>query len=178
MMTLQNLPKYRSLINLPWVSRIRRNHGLEHATMHVLSIRFPGKSLAGHSDTKGFWLIGDVATEDVVTAVQEALRRMKAGEAHLAVHPNCGTNFATAGTMAGLAGAAAMFGVGPRKRDKLDRLALAATLATLALMVSQPAGLFLQRHLTTSGDPGSLEVVEITPSKRGRLTTHRVITQG
>jgi hypothetical protein len=71
-----------------------------------------------------------------------------------------------------------MFGVGPRKRDKLDRLALAATLATLALMIAQPAGLALQRYLTTSGEPGSLEVVEITPTKRGKLKAHRIITQG
>jgi hypothetical protein len=134
--------------------------------------------MAGHSDSKGFWLIGDVATEDVEAAVQEALNRMKGGEKDLAVHPNCGTNFATAGTMAGVAGAAAMFGVGPRKRDKLDRLALAATLATLALMIAQPAGLFLQKYFTTSGEPGTLEVVEIIPTKRGKLQAHRVVTRG
>jgi hypothetical protein len=177
-MTLQNLPAYQSLVNTPWFSRVRRNHGLEHATMHVLTKKFSGKSLAGHSDSKGFWLIGDVATEEVESAVQEALDRMKAGEKDLAVHPNCGTNFATAGTMAGVAGAAAMFGVGPRKRDKLDRLALAATLATLALMIAQPAGLFIQKYFTTSGEPGTLEVVEITPTKRGKLKAHRVITKG
>jgi hypothetical protein len=165
-------------MNIPWFSRIRRNHGLEHATLHVLGKRFAGKSLAGHSDIKGFWLVGDLPTEEVEAAVSEALERMKAGEKELAVHPNCGTNIATAGTMAGLAGAASMFRVGPRKRDKLDRLALAATLATLALMVAQPAGLFLQRFMTTSGEPGSLEVVEITPTRRGKLKAHRVITQG
>ncbi len=177
-MTLLNSSAYQSLVNTPWFSRIRRNHGLEHATLHVLAERFSGKSLAGHSDTKGFWLIGDLQTEDVETAVQEALDRMKAGEKNLAVHPNCGTNFATAGTMAGVAGAAAMFGVGPRKRDKLDRLALAATLATLALIVAQPAGLFLQKYFTTSGEPGTLKVVEIILTKRGKLKAHRVITQG
>jgi hypothetical protein len=165
-------------MNTPWLSRIRRNHGLEHATLHVLSKRFPDKSLAGHSDTKGFWLLGDIPTEEVESAVDEALARLKTGEKSLAVHPNCGTNFATAGTMAGLAGAAAMFRVGPRKRDKLDRLALAATLATLALMMAQPAGLFLQRYLTTSSEPDSLEVLQIIPSRRGRLKAHRIITQG
>lgn len=177
-MTTQNSAALKSLGDIPWFSRIRRNHGLEHATLHVLAKRFSGKSMAGHSDTKGFWLIGDLQTEEVASAVQEALDRMKAGETDLAVHPNCGTNFATAGTMAGVAGAAAMFGVGPRKRDILDRLALAATLATLALMVAQPAGLFLQKYLTTSGEPGSLQVVEIIPTKRGRLQAHRVVTQG
>lgn len=177
-MSLLNSSAYQRFVNIPWFSRIRRNHGLEHATLHILAKHNPGKSLAGHSDSKGFWLIGDVPTESVATAVQEALSRMQAGEANLAVHPNCGTNFATAGTMAGLAGATAMFRVGPRKRDKLDRLALAATLATLALMVGQPVGMFLQKYFTTSGNPGPLQVVEIIPSKRGRLKAHRVITQG
>lgn len=177
-MTLLNSNAYQSIVNTPWFSRIRRNHGLEHATLHVLAKRFSGKSMAGHSDTKGFWLIGDVATEEVESAVQEALDRMKAGEKSLAVHPNCGTNFVTAGTMAGVAGAAAMFRVGPRKRDILDRFALAATLATLALVAAQPAGLFLQKHFTTSGEPGNLEVVEIIPTKRGKLKAHRIITQG
>jgi hypothetical protein len=177
-MTLLKTSAYQSLVNIPWLSRVRRNHGLEHATLHVLSKRFSEKNLAGHSDSKGFWLLGDVTTESVEAAVHEALQRMKAGEENLAVHPNCGTNFATAGTMAGLAGATAMFGVGPRKRDKLDRMALAATLATLALMFAQPVGLFVQKYFTTSGAPGSLEVVEIMPSQRGKIKAHRVLTQG
>jgi len=177
-MSLSNSSAYRAFAQVPWLARIRRNHGLEHATLHVLAKRYPGKSMAGHSDLNGFWLIGDVPTEGIAAAVQEALARMKAGEQNLAVHPNCGTNFATAGTMAGLAGAAAMYGVGPRKRDKLDRLALAAMLATLALMLAQPAGMFVQRYFTTSGEPGELEVSEISLTQRGRLKAHRVLTQG
>jgi hypothetical protein len=169
---------YQSLLNSPLVSRTRRNHGLEHATLHILAERFPGKSMAGHSDTNGFWLVGDVPTEAVVEAVGEALKRLQNGEENLAVHPNCGTNFATAGTLAGIAGATAMLGVGPRKRDKVDRFALAATLATLALMVGQPAGRFIQRHLTTSGNPENLEVLQIYPKKRGRMQAHRVVTRG
>ena len=86
-------------------SRIRRNHGLEHATLHVLAQRHPKISMAGHSNATGFWLLGDVDTEDLSDAIEEALRRMRSGERNLAVHPNCGTNFVSAGTIAGLAGA-------------------------------------------------------------------------
>jgi len=177
-MTLQNVPVYQSLINIPWLSHTRRNHGLEHATLHILAQRYPGKKLAGHSDAGGFWLIGDVPTEGVEAAVQEALQRMRDGEANLAVHPNCGTNLATAGTMAGIAGASAMIGVGRRKRDIFDRLALAAMLATLALMLARPVGFFIQRYFTTSGEPGTLEVVSITASQRGGVKAQRVATRG
>ncbi|MBC8506699.1 MAG: hypothetical protein ISR58_05645 [Anaerolineales bacterium] len=160
------------------ISRIRRNHGLEHATLHVLAEKNAARSMGGHSNPSGFWLVADIPTEEIQEAVREALRRLRAGERHLAVHPGCGTNFATAGTMAGLAGVVGMWGVGARKRDKLERLPLVATLATLALIFAQPFGNVLQKHITTSGDPGDMEIVEITFTQRGRVKAHRVITRG
>lgn len=166
------------LLDMPFLSRIRRNHGLEHASLHILSERFPGISLAGHSDTGGFWLLGNVPTAEVQSAVEEALRRLRAGERRLAIHPNCGTNFVTSGTLAGLAAGLAMFGAGRRLRDKVERLPLAASFATLALIAAQPLGLLLQETITTSGEPGALEVVEIIPSRNGRLDVHRVVTRG
>jgi hypothetical protein len=116
--------------------------------------------------------------EAVQMAVDEALRRLQAGEAKLAVHPNCGTNFVTAGTLSGLAGAASMLGVGRRTRDKLERLPLTAVMATMALIMAYPLGLKLQEKVTTSGKPGTLRVVEIKVIQRGSLTIHQVLTQG
>jgi uncharacterized protein YqhQ len=169
---------FRSVLEFPLVSRVRRNHGLEHATLHILSQCHPRVSMAGHSDTGGFWLLGDVSTEDVESAVQEALSRLRAGERNLAVHPNCGTNFVTAGMFAGLAAFAALFGAGRRFRDRLERLPLAASLATLALILAQPVGLLVQEMVTTSGDPGELEVTEVVPTLNGRIRSHRVLTRG
>jgi len=168
----------QSILNNHSVSRIRRNHGLEHATLTILAQRFPNTPMAGRSSTRGFWLLGEVPTDAVQEAVTEALTRMKAGEHHLAVHPHCGTNYVVSGTLAGMAGATAMSGVGPRFRDKLDRIPLAASLATLALIASQPLASMMQTHLTTSGEPGDLEVVEIIPTRRGGIMAHRVVTQG
>jgi len=166
------------LLNFRPISRIRRNHGLEHATLHVLAKHHPGKKMGGYSDTGGFWLIGDLTKTDVNEAAHEALRRMKAGEHKLAVHPNCGTNFATAGSLAGLAGVLGMLGVGNRKRDKIERLPMVAVFATIALIFAQPLGLKVQKELTTSGDPGDLEILEVRPSKRGRIQAHRILTKG
>lgn len=167
-----------AVLELPMISRIRRNHGLEHATLHTLATHLPHTMLAGHSDMRGFWIIGDVPPEVLHTAVQEAIARLRSGESGLAIHPNCGTNYATAGALAGLAGAAAMMGSGKRMRDKLNRLPFAAMLATVALIVAQPLGLLLQARVTTSGDPGSLEVTAITHRKQGRMTVHRIQTRG
>jgi len=158
------------------ISRTRRNHGLEHATIHVLSQRYPDTFLAGHSDAGGFWLLGDVPTEAVASAVQEAERRLRNGERHLAIHPGCGTNYLVSGGLTAAAGALAMWGAGKNWRDKMERLPLALTLGTLALMFSQPLAYRLQENATTDGDLGTLRVVEIVPSRRGRMAAHRVVT--
>lgn len=167
-----------SLLENPTISRVRRNHGLEHATIHLLSRRLPGRSFAGHSDANGFWLMGEVETEVLADAVTEALARMRNGEHSLAVHPNCGTNFATYGVAAGLAAFLGMAGAGSRFRDKLERLPIMIFLATLALIFSQPIGYRIQREVTTSGEPGDLEVVEVMRSMRGKVAAHRVKTRG
>lgn len=166
------------ILNFPLISRIRRNHGLEHATLHILAHYLPHTMLAGHSDLGGYWIIGDVPTETLHLAVQEAITRLRAGESSLAIHPNCGTNYATMGTLAGLAGAAAMLGSGRHLRDKLNRLPLAAVLATITLIFSRPLGLLIQERVTTSGNPGSLEVTMITHKSQGRVSIHRILTEG
>jgi hypothetical protein len=175
---LESTKDLRGILEYAPISRVRRNHGLEHATLHVLAERHPGRPLAGHSDLGGFWIIGDLSVEELSSALQEARARLASGESKLAVHPNCGTNFATSGVLAGLAAAAVMFGVGKRARDNLDRLPLAILLSTLALIVSQPLGLQLQEHITTSGALGMLRVVEIIPRLQGKVKAHRVVTEG
>ncbi len=167
-----------NLLESPVISHIRRNHALEHATLHTLAGHLPNTMLMGHSDVGGFWIIGDVPPEMLHAAVQEAIARLRAGERQLALHPNCGTNFVTAGTLAGLAGALAMLGSGKRLQDKLARLPFAAALATLALIASQPLGMLLQARVTTAGDPGSLEITSISHKKQGHLSVHRVQTRG
>lgn len=167
-----------ALLNKDPLTRIRRNHGLEHATLHVLSRKLPRKNLAGYSDARGYWIIGDVPTDVLQAAAQEALDRLRAGESNLAVHPDCGTNFVTSGVLAGVAGAAAMLGAGPRVRDKFERLSLAAMMATIVLILSRPLGFLLQANVTTSGKPGSMRIVQVLPSMRNQVAVHRVLTAG
>ncbi len=72
----------------------------------------------------------------------------------------------------------AMFGAGRRFREKLERVPLAASLATVGLMLAQPLGLMVQERVTTSGYPEDLRVVGITTSERGPIKAHRVATEG
>jgi len=154
--------RLHSLRNLPALSRIRRNHGLEHATIHILSQQFPNRRFIGRSNTQGFFLYGDVPAGVLETAVQEALRRLHQGERQLAIHPNCGTNLVTS---AMLAGAASFFTLIGSEREhwrrRVERLPLAIAATLFALIVSQPVGRSVQQHITTQGDPEQLEVVSI-----------------
>jgi hypothetical protein len=171
------LPPLDALLALPAVDRTRRNHGLEHATITLLSQRLRGVSLVGRSTPNGFHLYGNVATAAVQEAAHDALRRMKAGEAGLAVHPNCGTNFVTAGIFAGLAAYLGFLGANSAVARR-DRLPLVALLATGALILAQPFGLEIQRQITTSGDMRDMQITRIDRRERGRMVHHFVATTG
>ena len=167
----------QDLLNQPRVGRIRRNHALEHATIHVLSGRFPNKSFIGRSDPKGFFLYGDITRDEVRTAVDEALARLRRGDSHLAIHPNCGTNLVTSGLLAGSASFFALIGIGNKNwRQRLERFPMAITFTMIALIIAQPLGKAVQKHITTDGDPGQLEIIEVREMHGIQGTTHRVLT--
>lgn len=159
------------------ITRTRRNHALEHATLQVLATKNPNRILAGHSDTDGFWIIGDLTTDELADAAVEALARLRKGERGLAVHANCGTNFVASGAAAGLAAWLGMLGVGNGARKKMDRLPVVILLATIALIFSQPLGPWLQAKYTTDAEMGTLKIVEVIRSVRPGLTKHRVRTR-
>jgi hypothetical protein len=166
-----------SLLDLPAIDRTRRNHGLEHATISLLAQKHRGLSLVGRSTPFGFHLYGNVSTEAVTEAAHDALGRMRAGEVGLAVHPNCGTNFVTAGIAAGLAAYIGFIGANSGSARR-ERLPIVAMLATAALVLAQPFGLELQRHITTSGEMRGLQIHSIERRQRGRLVSHYIRTVG
>ena len=154
------------------ISRTRRNHALEHATMHLLNRRFPVLRLVAWSNPSSFYIYGEVPAEAVQSAVHEALDRLRRGESHLAVHPHCGTNTVTAGVIVGLTSFLAM--LPGDDRDRRTRLPLVLLLSTLALLVSQPLGLVVQQRITT--DPHLLKGLEprISYGQAGKAPVHRV----
>jgi hypothetical protein len=164
------------ILDLPYVGETRRNHALEHATLHVLAASNPGKPMAGHSNPTGFFILGDVSTEAVTDAATEALRRLRSGERELAIHPGCGTNRATTALVAGslawfvLRGARSAFG-------RFVRLPFAVAFAVAGAALSRPLGPLIQQKITTDANVGSMQVVEVRASLRGRVTAHRVITK-
>jgi len=179
-MSNKALERLRAGLEYPLIRQTRRNHGLEHATIHLLNQRIEGLRIAGRSTNNGFVLIGDVPTEAVEQSTREALARMREGEHDLAVHPNCGTNLVTTGTVTALVG---LIGFGRNKRPSLNHFSWMVTWMSLAALVSQPLGANLQRYITTKGDPGDLEIIDVKrreirwPLRRNPIVTHQIITR-
>jgi hypothetical protein len=163
-----------NFLDTPIILATRRNHGLEHATIHILAGKYPGKALAGHSNPRGFFIFGSVTTESVREAVTEALVRMQTGEHSLAVHPGCGTNYVVAGALAGTLAWLGMTGA-KTGRQRLDRLPLVILLSALGFMVSQPLAPIIQERVTTTGDPGDMTLEDIYLVRKG---VHRIVTHG
>jgi len=156
---------------LKLLQRIRQIHALEHATIHILSWRYPQTRIVGRSTDSGFYIYGDVDTEALAAAASEALARLQRGEKELAIHPQCGTNLATAGVLAGLSAFLALVG---RPRRRWTRLPEAITLATLAMLLSQPLGFLVQRYITTSPQVTDIAIKEIKRFDYGAVRVHKV----
>jgi hypothetical protein len=162
-----------AILEAPLVGETRRNHALEHATIHILTDRFPGRPMAGHSNPTGFFLVGDLPTEDVRQAVSEALVRLQNGEHHLAIHEGCGTNYVVTGGLAAIFAFVGMSGT-KNNRERLDRIPLVMLLSILAFMIARPLGPTLQMYVTTQPDPGSMTLMDVYPFTKN---VHRVVTK-
>ncbi|MFL5665097.1 MAG: DUF6391 domain-containing protein [Ktedonobacteraceae bacterium] len=140
--------------------RVRKNHALEHATITILSGMVPTLSVSARSFAGGFIIFGDVDLRLLRTAADEALRRLQAGEAELAIHPNCGTNIVvgvslmTLGTILGMA-----------SNQTRTRVASAAASSVAGLMAARPLGEFVQRHFTTLPDLQGAKIKDIVRRK-------------
>ena len=162
-----------NILEFPAYLATRRNHALEHATLKILARNYDDKTLAGHSNPTGFFIFGEIATDDIRNAIHEAMARLRAGEHDLAIHPGCGTNMATSMVLP----ATFMFVPlqGTRSRRGQFLLApLALLFGLFGFFLSNPLGPWLQRHVTTEADLGNLPVVDIVHTRKG---VHRITTK-
>lgn len=142
------------------VSRIRRNHALEHAAISVVTERHSTVFLRGRSNRRGFYIYGPIATDELRSAIDDALCRLNGGERSLAIHPRCGTNLAVAGILSGLAATLAS-SAGARR----NRLPFAILASIGALVVAPDIGDAVQRHATTRADLAGLRVLRVERRK-------------
>ncbi len=137
-----------------WADSVRRNHGLEHATVAVLLARHGPRRIAGRASVDGFFILGDVDAAELRSCADEALTRLNRGQSNLAVSPLCGTNIAMAGLLAAT-GATLVLSRGRRMFGN------AFTAAMVGALLSQPVGRVVQQHVTTSHDLAGVEVLGV-----------------
>jgi len=163
---------HHMLLDLPLILETRRNHALEHATLHVLA-RTHKIPMAGHSNPTGFFLLGDLQLEEIANASIEALTRLKAGESGLAVHEGCGTNLATTAALSATFAWAPLRGA-RSTRWRLLLIPLAVAFAAFGYWLSKPLGPWLQKYITTEADLGDMQITDIHFIRKG---VHRIITK-
>ena len=160
------------ILDLPFILETRRNHALEHATLHMLAHSYKG-SMAGHSNPTGFFLLGNFSTPDVWVCATEALERLREGESGLAIHAGCGTNMATTALLAGTLSWSVLRGA-KSTLMKILLLPIAVAMAVVGVLLARPLGPWLQKYVTTEANMGHMQIVDIIPIRKG---VHRVITK-
>lgn len=172
------MPILKELINQGFAIRLRSNHALEHATLHVLQqTGFTGR-LGGISDAGGFWIYGEIPTETLLVAAQAACKRLAAGESGLAVHPNCGTNLAVGALAAGGLAWIGMRGSKGKPTRRMARLPMAALMGVIGYQITKPLGPKIQEQITTNADVSGIEIAEVLRHDLVHgIMVHRVRTQ-
>ena len=160
------------ILDLPFILETRRNHALEHATLHMLAHTHTG-TMAGHSNPTGFFLLGNFSTQDVWAAATEALERLRGGESGLAIHAGCGTNMATTALLAGTF-AWSVLRLAKSTLMKILLMPLAVFFGVVGFLISRPLGPVLQQRITTEANMGNMQIIDIIPIRKG---VHRVITK-
>jgi hypothetical protein len=124
----------------------------------------------GRAVPDGFYVYANVDTDKLREYSAEALGRLQAGEAHLAVTPLCGTNLVVAGVLAGVGSYLAT----TSGRRGLDRLATSTLAALVGVIVAQPLGRLAQKYATTSPDLAGIRIVDVR--RMGGRGVHKVLT--
>ena len=163
--------------SMEFINSIRSNHALEHATFHVLESKGIKTPLFGLSDAGGFWVVGNVAPGLLLDSAHEALTRLQGGEAHLALHENCGTNLVATGAIAGGMAWLGMLGAGRGFFRKVGRLPMVILLASIGLLIAKPLGPMIQEKVTTLPNGQKREVISVQRWGLGSWTIQRIITR-
>lgn len=135
---------------------VRQNYALEHATIVLLSRKFPEVRFSGISFAAGFFVFGDIPTEVIVPTAEEALNLLRTTQPELAVHERCGTNLAVSGLLTALSAMAVT-----KMRRPYNTFNNVVLASTAALVLARPLGLKVQRHITTQTPNASMRILGV-----------------
>lgn len=141
---------------------MRKNHAIEHATMHLLSQMLPGRRFSGIALPTGFWIAGVADLEEIRKAAEVGLARLANGEARLAVHPNCGTNIVVTAFISAAASLTAMELHDDEERGLGDTFSSLVAGGMIGAFAGRPLGPRAQKYVTTDADVNGMSIAGIT----------------
>jgi len=150
---------------------VKQNHALEHATIVLLSQKYPEVRMAGISFSSGFFVFGDIPTEAINPTANEALNLLRTTHPELAIHERCGTNLAVAGLLTGLCAMTVA-----RMRRPFNSFNNVILASTAALILARPLGMMTQRYITTQTPNASMVVVKVSRLQLFGTPAHFVST--
>ena len=154
-----------SRLTIPLIKAIRKNHGLEHATVSLLLERGTAAPIGGYSIPRGFVIWAKAPPATVANAARDALQFLKEGHSDLAVSAHCGTNIVVSALLGGLAAylAGRGRGLGPIVRGAMFGL-------LVAKILGPPIGKLVQRNVTVSAEPAGMSVKSIRVLRQSPLS--------
>ena len=159
-------------MELSILQRVRRNHAIEHAAMHLLGRTLQAPKLAARSDWRGITFYGDVDSSVLKSALEGGLLALNSGQRALAVHPRCGSMISASMLLAMLAGWLVQSDLKRKRTPGRGMLDVAGI--TGAMLLAQPLGYAMQKYVLTDPDASHAHLVSIRFSQRGAFTMHRV----
>src|SRR5579864_5489742 len=135
---------------------VKQNHALEHATIVLLSKKFPEARFSGISYAVFCLKKKNVPTEAILPTAQEALHLLRTTQPDLAIHERCGTNLAVAGMLTGLSAMAVA-----KMRRPFSTANNVILASTAALILARPLGLVVQRYITTQTPNSSMKITDV-----------------
>jgi hypothetical protein len=155
---------------ITYLNQVRWNHAIEHGVIHVLSRMMPFVSMAGRSNGSGFFIYGNIPTDMLELAVQEAVDRISAGEHQLAIHPNCGTNIISSAVLA--ASGTMLATTGTKRRGITEQIPAGVLGALMGVVMGQVVGMRLQALVTTNTHFPSAHIKTIQRRQAGKRVYH------
>jgi hypothetical protein len=146
----------RHFVRLLISKRMRQNHALEHATINVLRQRYRTSGVVGMPAQDGFHIRGRVNPDTVISATQEALRRLKRGERELAWSRQCPTSLVATQLLLAIVFLAIVLSIW---REFTAPPFLIALLA--GALLGPPVSPYLQRFILVDPNPGTLQFQDV-----------------
>lgn len=163
-------PTFKQINTL--LANVRRNHGIEHATVGILTQRKIKPPIFALATPSGFMIYSKLNKNEILSATNESIKLMLAGDSELAISQYCGTNIVAGGIIAVISTIIFAKILGKKSKGILN-IANGFFISTL---LSKPIGRLVQKYITTDQHINGIKVKNIRSLNLGNFYIHHIST--